>query len=100
MAKDILLGADRDLLFIEGDFNIGNSDEQHVEDILLSSKGEYKQFPLIGIDLLSFINSSSTLNTRQKLEKEISIQLLSDNANEIKVTTDNEGGIKVEARYE
>tara|TARA_R110002111_G_scaffold140072_3_gene206027 strand:- start:160 stop:462 length:303 start_codon:yes stop_codon:yes gene_type:complete len=100
MAKDILLDADRDLLFIEGDFNIGNSDEQHVEDILLSSKGEYKQFPLIGIDLLSFINSSLTLNTRQKLEKEISIQLLSDNANEIKVTTDNEGGIKVEARYE
>lgn len=100
MAKDILLDKNGDLLFDQGDLNLGTSDQQHIEDILLSNIGGYKQHPLIGVDLFRYKNSPLTLKVRQKLEKEIQIQLLSDNASEIKVTTDNAGKINVEARYE
>ena len=100
MANDILLGSDGDLSFLNGDLNLGNSDEQHIEDILVAQKGEYKQHPLIGVDLFSFLNSPITLITRQKLEKEITLQLTSDNAKNIEITTSAQGDLKASANYE
>jgi len=100
MAKDILMGADGDVSIINGDFNVGNSDEQHIEDILTARKGEYKNAPITGVDLFSFLNAPVTLVTRQKMEKEIAMQMKLDNASNISVDTSAQGDLKVVADYE
>jgi hypothetical protein len=57
-ATDILLDDDGDLLIVNDDFRIGLSDEQHIEDILISYPGEYKQSPLCGVNIRRAINGS------------------------------------------
>ena len=57
MAKDILF-EDNDLKFENGDLSIGDSDQQHIEDLLLANKGDYKQSPIVGIGIKKWINSA------------------------------------------
>ncbi len=52
MAYDILLDEDGDLLIVNGDFVIGESIDQEVGLILQSNKGEYKEFPTFGLNLI------------------------------------------------
>ncbi len=49
--KDFLLDKNGDLLIENGDFVIGNSENQHQLDILLAEKGEFKEFPEIGVSI-------------------------------------------------
>lgn len=56
-AKDILLNDD-DLIFANGDFSIGESDQQHIQDIVFENTGAYKQFPLVGVGIINYLNSS------------------------------------------
>lgn len=99
MAKDILTDENGDIKILNGDLDFGYSDEQHIEHILIAHKGNYKQHPLIGVGISDYLNSPETLITRRKLEKEITLQLETDNAKEIKVNYTNEGTIKVAAAY-
>ena len=100
MARDILTKPEGDLNILNGDLDVGYSDEQHVEHILITSKGHFKQNPLIGVGIEDYINSPTSLITRQKLEKEIALQLESDNAKDIDVSYSVGGVLKVEATYE
>ena len=99
MARDLLVNDFGDLDIINGDFNVGFSDEQHVEHISLSNKGHYKQHPLIGVGIEDYLNSPFSLITKQKLEREISIQLKSDKAKDV-VVNYNSDKLKVSAVYE
>jgi len=58
-----------------GDFEIVESDAQHVGDILEAVSGDYKEFPLIGLNLFQYQNSTGQ---QQKLEKEIRTQISAD----------------------
>lgn len=58
-----------------GDFEIVESDNQHVSDILQAVSGDYKEFPLVGINFFRFQNSTGQ---RQVLEGIIRTQLLAD----------------------
>jgi len=98
MAKDILTDENGELAVLNGDLHIGNSDQQHVEHILTSAKGHYKQHPLIGVGIEDYLNAPNSLITRQKLEKEINLQLESDGAKEITVSYNDT--LKVAAIYE
>ncbi|MRX40396.1 oxidase [Flavobacterium sp. LC2016-23] len=53
---DILLNKTGDLLIQNGDIVIGYSDNQHQEDILLASKGDYKEFPELGVGISNMLN--------------------------------------------
>ena len=64
-----------DLLFTSGDFTIGESDKQHVQDTILAFAGWWKQYPNDGVGLYNYINSSRNL---QKLSKDIKTQLQLD----------------------
>ena len=99
MAKDILTDHNGELAILNGDLDTGYSDEQHVEHILLAQKGHYKQHPLVGVGIADYVNSPVSLLTRRKLEKDITLQLEADRANEIKVGYDHNGKIKVAAAY-
>jgi hypothetical protein len=55
-AQDIMIDSTGDLVIDNGDFKIGKSDGQHIECILRSSEGHFKEFPLCGADIQSAIN--------------------------------------------
>lgn len=48
---DILLDNTGDLAIVNGDLVLGYSDNTHQEHILLANKGEYKEFPELGVGL-------------------------------------------------
>jgi hypothetical protein len=48
---DILLDNTGDLEVLNGDLVLGYSDNTHQEHILMATKGEFKEFPEIGVGL-------------------------------------------------
>lgn len=60
---------------ITGDFDIVESDGQHVGDIMQSITGDYKEFPLLGVNFFLFENSTGQ---GQNIERIIRTQLGSD----------------------
>jgi hypothetical protein len=75
IAQDFLLDENYDLLVVNGDFVIGVSDNQHIQDIIQSYIGWWKQFPLVGVGIQSYVNSNGQ---DQALARSIQIQLQSD----------------------
>lgn len=58
MVKDILINDEGDLSFKDGDFNFGDSDEQHVILIVNTMAGSWKQFPTCGVGIINYSASS------------------------------------------
>jgi hypothetical protein len=72
MRKDLLFSDD--IEFADGDFATGPSDEQHIEHILQSAPGHYKQHPLVGADITQMLGSG--FGSAEK--RQITIALQSD----------------------
>lgn len=51
LMTDIILDNSGDLKLQNGDFVLGYSDNQHQEHILMATKGEFKEFPELGVGL-------------------------------------------------
>jgi phage baseplate assembly protein W len=66
---------EEDLVIIDGTFDKSEDTQQCIQDILSSSPGDYKQYPMIGADLKSYINSSSSTSM---LERQIRLSLAMD----------------------
>lgn len=58
-----------------GDFETAESDTQHVGDILQAVSGDYKEFPLIGVNFFMYSNSTGK---QQEIERIIRTQLSAD----------------------
>jgi hypothetical protein len=58
-----------------GDYDINFSDNQHIEDIIQSFNGDWKQFPMVGVGVSSYLASTGQ---QQQLTREILIQLKAD----------------------
>lgn len=58
MRTDILKDDNGGLAFANGDFAIGQSDQQHVEDLLDLQVGEIKEFPLAGFGAINYIKKT------------------------------------------
>ena len=56
---DYLSDKTGDLLIKNGDFVRGESDNQHIADLIVSAKGEWREFPLIGAEADRHIKSNS-----------------------------------------
>lgn len=85
MAKDILLNE----IFKDGDFNVGFSDEQHIEHVLMAQPGHFKNAPLLGVRMIDYINSSLSPRTVAELERKIALNLEADGAKNIVVKIDS-----------
>ena len=83
---DILLDDTGDLLIENGDFVVGDSNQQHVESILLSQKGEFKEFPLVGFGIVNYIKSDTP---EVKFKRDLKIQLEYDGFNNAKIDLSN-----------
>ncbi len=71
-----MLDEDGDLLIVNGDFVIGESEEQHIVDILNANKGFYKEFPHVGVGIMQYYKSSGM---QDEIKMNIQLQLESDN---------------------
>lgn len=74
--KDFII--EEDLLIVDHDFALQEADQQNLQHLLLSQKGSYKEFPILGVGIKKFINSPDA-TSRLRLENEIDKQLTYDN---------------------
>jgi len=83
--KDILL-ENNDLIIENGDFKIGESDQQSIELIIDSYLGHWKESPLCGVGVDLFLNSSGQ---QLALKRAISVQLEADGMINVNVTSNS-----------
>lgn len=86
MNQDILRNVDGDLDFANGDIVIGQSDQQHVEDIFIAHQGEYKEFPLIGFGAIDYIKSNVV---DSEFKRDLKLQLEYDGYNSVTIDISN-----------
>ena len=72
IAIDNLTG---DPIFQDGDFVVAPSDEQHVQDIFIAEKGNWRRTVLLGFGIMGYMNSPDTIRRRNQLLKSIRLQL-------------------------
>ncbi|QTV06061.1 hypothetical protein [Faecalibacter bovis] len=87
--KDIIRDQEQDVKIERGDFVIDESDQQHIEDIFIAQKGEFKEFPLVGFGAINYIKSQTT---DDEFKRDLKIQLEYDNY--INSTIDTSEGIQ------
>lgn len=81
-AKDFLQDTDNDILIENNDFVIGNSDDDHIVDIINSNQGDWKEYVLCGVGIDNYLNSSGL---QLKLKQVILQQLAADGYSSISV---------------
>lgn len=69
---DLLLGNNFDLQMKDGDFVMGESTAQNIEQILLSAPGEFPDAK-IGVQIVKYINASQS--QQDNLTRELNVQL-------------------------
>jgi len=70
MPKDILITEDYDLRVENGDFVTGESTRQHQNLIILADKGEFKQFPTVGVGILRYLEGHDGDNLAREIRTE------------------------------
>ncbi len=90
-AQDIEL-EDFDLKIENGDFVINESDAQHIENILLAHKGNWKQHPIVGVGLVNYKNAPITPKVIAAFKRKVKAQLEYDNFEDVEIVTS--GGLQ------
>lgn len=93
-AKDIRLDDDGDAAIVRGDFAVIDSDQTHIEHILISNKGYWFENPLLGVGIIDEQNGS---RTRQELKQNIRRQLVLDNFSVKKIDISQANEIDINA---
>ncbi|MDC9722360.1 MAG: hypothetical protein PSN34_06255 [Urechidicola sp.] len=74
MRTDFLL-EDNDIKIENGDFAIGQSDQQNVEQIFIASPGEFKEFPLVGFAAVKYLKGVAN---KSAFKRNLKVQLQND----------------------
>lgn len=98
MAKvfDIALDETYDLIIKDGDFLVDESTAQHQELLLLADKGQFKQFPTIGIGIDLYLNDEATA---QDIKRSIQEQFELDGMTIDYFKLENNQQLKIDAKY-
>lgn len=93
MRNELLRDDNGALKFISGpqgsDFAIGQSDQQHVEDILDLQPGEIKEFPLAGFGAINYIKYINKTITADEFKRDLKVQLNYDGYDNATIDTSN-----------
>lgn len=83
-----------DLVISNGDFKVGLSDKQHIEDTIIAHAGWWKQYPADGVGLTSYLNGGANL---QRLARNIKSQLELDGfiVNPLPTVRFNNGNLEI-----
>jgi len=92
VTKDVKF--EEDIVIVNGDFAIFDSDEVHIENILKANKGYFFETPLIGLSIVKEINGSKSI---QELKQDVRRQLVLDNFS-VQVVEIAEGKININAK--
>lgn len=90
--KDIILDAEGDFSISNGDIFFGESDSQHVDHILLTDLGQFRQFPMLGVGIARLINGSIN---KIELSQKIRLNLESDNYNVSSVNVEDANKLSI-----
>ncbi|WP_312310945.1 hypothetical protein [Empedobacter brevis] len=82
--KDFKRTDEQDLEIINGDFVIDESDQQHIGDIFIAQKGEFKEFPQVGFGAVNYIKTNVSPS---EFERDLRIQLEYDNYSNPEIDT-------------
>jgi hypothetical protein len=93
--NDILLNTDGGLSIKNGDFDIGFSDNQHQEHILLANKGEYKEFPEIGVGIHAMLGDDDYTDMLIEIKKNLEY----DGMKIKNVRFDENGNLDIDGAY-
>jgi len=84
MAAQDFLQDDNDFKFANGDLVIGDSEADHIEDIIGSAPGEWKEFPLVGVNINQYIGSAGK---ESEISRQVKLQLTGDGYSQLTVNT-------------
>ncbi|MEZ5017336.1 MAG: hypothetical protein R2800_09815 [Flavipsychrobacter sp.] len=96
MAKDLEL-KDGTLTVRNGDFVVSDSELVHIEHILKSSKGDWKNAPLLGVGISRWVNGNNQGLSLEKLATEIELQLILDGYKPLQVQVNSLSDIRINA---
>lgn len=82
---DYLLENNGRMQIKNGDFVIGDSDQQEIELLLISSPGDWKENPAVGVNLPQLVKSRST---ETSIKKVINEQLIADGFKKVTIKLD------------
>ncbi|MGY0034456.1 hypothetical protein [Pedobacter sp. NJ-S-72] len=86
MRNDLLLNENFDLLNLGDEWYEGDSDQQHVELLMLLNKGELKEFPFVGYGAAKRLNS---VFNKSKETRDIKIELENDGYTNSEIDLEN-----------
>lgn len=69
--KDFLLNTDGDLLIVDGDFAVGNSNGDDIQLIIASTPGDWKQHTTCGANATAEINNSDAYAFKLRIEEQL-----------------------------
>lgn len=92
--KDILIRDFQLQIGKNGDFEIGTAENQSVEMLLISSQGEWKEYPEAGCDIVSAKNGTID----RFLDRRVRVQLEADNF-KIETLKITEKGLQLNGQY-
>lgn len=98
MAKqmtDIGLDDSEDLTIFSGDFLVAESTAQHQQQLLLNTKGDFKENPTVCVGALGYLDDEHY----QSLIRAVNVEFTRDGMEVADVSLSNEGVIKSDAVY-
>jgi hypothetical protein len=69
--KDFELNSENDLMIVNGDFHIGSSANNDIQLLIVSTPGDWRQYPKCGADATSEINSSDAYAFKLRIEEQL-----------------------------
>ena len=94
--KGILLDSNGDLLIVNGQFGFGDPTQQNQKCLLLAEKGEYRQYPDVGVGINSQLDNEELAN----LETLIQTEFEKDGMTVASLKIYSNGTINVQASYQ
>ncbi|WP_299682984.1 oxidase [uncultured Tenacibaculum sp.] len=93
--NDFKLDETGDLLIVNGDFVVTDATLQHQEHIILAQKGEYKEYPEIGVGISNMLNDENPRDVITQIRRNFQY----DGMEVKQLDFDPAGDIVVEAPY-
>lgn len=95
MAVDFSLDDNFRMIVKEGDFATGTSEPTEARLILLAAKGDWKQWPITGVNLREYLASPVGPVEQVTLMREIRVQLELDNKKDFSFQTAPDGNFSI-----
>ena len=99
MRIDILLNSEMDLLFEDGDLVHGESTRQHQQLLLLSQKGEWREFPTRGIGVQDWILDNSPGDLNGQIKRQFEADGMTVQQVKARVNSSGISNLEIEAVY-